>query len=340
MRSFFSNGLVGGIKEAKVIGTGAQKYDLLMHFSIVCKTIDRNLEIWKLHLLLKRILNFVLSPEVLKDDLTEFEAECRLFNLQFSRLFTDRTPFKVHNIDHYSQATENFGCLFYFSTMRYERVHQLMKRFVHSSNNTSLPQQICYKWVVVNLIRQEQPADDDDDIFEIYEPNSVSYQNGDLSPTIINYIDQSRECMVLKTTRLNDVLIEQGEIYLYKRCDASPTNPLPVFVRIVAIVKQSQVKVLGKFIGCNKYFDRIQAFEVGNESDLQEIDKVEWYKPIKVIKTRNCLLIIKNFYIPYESESKYMDKSRTAFSDVSNQRYQIEIADNPSNYSDCDSEED
>lgn len=304
-------------------------------FSILCRSIKRESNIWKLHILLRKIINFVLSPEVVKDDLTEFESDCRLFNHQFSRLFSGNTPFKVHNIDHYAEATEDFGCLFYYSTMRYERVHQLMKKFVQSSQNyTSLPQQICYKWVVVNLIKfNENRQEKQDDILEIYDNNS--YENGDLPERFLQFIDQSRECIALKSFMLNGTLIEDKNIYLYKRYNSTPPNHFPIFVRIVAILKQAETKILARFITCSKYYERIQAFEVHENQDLRIIDKVEWHKSIKVINASNSYLILQNFYVPYEYQTKYTNSNLTAFNnDEQNLSYSIELTDNPSNLSD------
>lgn len=263
--------------------------------------------------------------------------ECRAFNHQFSRLFTGNTPFKVHNIDHYPEATEEFGCLFYYSTIRYERVHQLIKRFVQSSNNnTSLPQQICYKWVVVNLINLNQKAtvEKSDDIYEIYE--SSDYGN-DVPDNFARFIDRDRNCTALNSFNLNGSLIKINEIYLYKRYSIS-SNPFPIFVRILGILKQDDsVKIVGKHIFCIKYHERVQAFEVIEREEISLVDRIEWHKSINVISANGSYLIIQNFYVPYEHLLKY--SKRIEFTDDDYQSHQIDLENNqPSTFSDNESD--
>ena len=106
--------------------------------------------------MLRKIVNVCLSTKIYEIDIDEFEADCRKFNHQFSRIFRfGNTPFKVHHLLHY--AIWSFGPLFFYSTIRYERVHQLMKRLIRESQNFStLPKQITTKSAILNLINESK----------------------------------------------------------------------------------------------------------------------------------------------------------------------------------------
>lgn len=342
LKSIFKNGVVGGIQGSKICGTGAEKFDFFINFSVLANSINKKSNLWNLYLLLRKILNFVLSDEVLKNDLDEFKSECRQFNTQFSKLFIGRTPFKVHHVDHYGDATENFGCLFHYSTVRYEREHQLMKKFVQSSlNYTSLPQQICYKWVVVNLIDLNESENDysetKEDIYEIFEVPFI--YNNEIPSYLMQFINTTENLITLNSTDLNGNEVNVGNVYLYKRFrDAD--NPLPEFVKIIEIFKQNnEIKVIGRLIFACSYHSDIMAFEVieGQQDEIFVIRKVEWYKSINVIKTSTKYIILQNFYIPYEKQKKY--ERRIQFNENNlEKRSTICLTNNPSNYSDTESD--
>lgn len=119
-KSYFKNGLVSGIEKACISGTGIQKYDFFIIFSIICNYISKTSNLWKLYLQLRFIINTCLSDYIMRIDLDEFEYECNKFTRWFSQLFKNQnTPFKVHHIDHYSDAIKNFGPLYLLSTLRY-----------------------------------------------------------------------------------------------------------------------------------------------------------------------------------------------------------------------------
>lgn len=90
LKIHFKGSIVSGIVDGKISGTGMEKYDFFVLFSIFyCQ--QRNTNLYKLFLLLRKIVNFALSPFLEKDDLLTFELDCKKFNLEFSKIFrTDK----------------------------------------------------------------------------------------------------------------------------------------------------------------------------------------------------------------------------------------------------------
>lgn len=300
-KKYFKNGVVSGIIEAKVGGTGVQKLDFFMFLPILNIYLSKNSDLWKLYLLLRRIINFCYSTTVYEIDLGQFEYECKIFNRAFFNIFNQsRTPFKVHHIQHYAHAIKSFGPLFYLSTLRYERVHQLLGRLVRGSQNfTTLPKQIAMRWSLISLMNLSKPEITDDSIYECYE---VAEIKDNVCSNLHGLINLSSELIVLNNAIVNDLEIKANQIYLIQY-NQSTENLLPLFARICHIFKQNdQIKIVGKYLNAEQYFPTVDCSKVVEKEAFCEINcsSIKYHKDVQIIKTNFGLLISNCFYIPFQ----------------------------------------
>lgn len=105
-----------------------------MMFSTFDKKINRYSDVWKLYLLLRRIIEFSNSFIVKRSDLDQYHSDIQnylegFFNFEFHK--NETFTYKMH----YKRSFEIFGPLVYISTLRFERVQQKLKQFMKASKN-------------------------------------------------------------------------------------------------------------------------------------------------------------------------------------------------------------
>ena len=310
-KKYLANGLVSGIVNAQVGGSGAQKMDFFMILPFVNNYFSKSSSLWKLYLLLRRIICVCFSTQMMQIDLDQFEIECRKFNNIFFKMFetNNNAPFKVHHIKHYPTAIRWFGPLFFLSTLRYERVHQLLGRLVSTSQNfITQPKQISERWALMSLINlneNQQPIQDD--IFEIYSTDEI---RSNVYPSLHPFIDFEQELVILNKTEINDLEIEPEAIYLYEFAQ-TVSNPLPLFVIICHIIKQGQeIKLIGKAIHSTSYFPSLDIYKVEQNQNLVIIDanQIKYHKSYQIINTSLGNMINRTFYVPLEIYGKYCEE--------------------------------
>lgn len=152
-------------------------------------------------------------------------------------------------------------------------------------------------------MRQQEEEKVEEDIYEEYDPNN--YGN-ELPANYLNFINRSQSCTVLNQVEINGLQILKDKVYLY---EIESSNDLPLFVRIVELIKQNNnLILLGKFIYCLRFYENLLCYEIEEKLDLIRVlpNQIKWYKPINLIKTINLnMLVPLNFYLPFNILGKY-----------------------------------
>lgn len=292
---------VYNIEKFNIKGTGVQKLLFFYYFPIFFNSISKTSNEWKLYLALRVIINFSLSPSLYEQDIDLFNRKCIEFCYYFT-FFFGRATFKVHHLIHYANAIRNFGPLFYYSTLRYERVHQFLKRLVRSSKNfITLPKQIAYMWTALNCISiKETSPEAEEDIYELYEP--VDF-NDYVPEHLLTFINSQQSFKLLNSFNINDIIIEPNQIFLYEY-KISTDNPLPQFIKIIYLLKQgdSEVKVIGHKLNSTRYLNGLDCFNVVENTYVEEINvfNFKYHQSLKIFSTNLGNLIPNTFYIPFE----------------------------------------
>lgn len=186
---------------------------------------------------------------------------------------------------------------------RYERVHQLLKSFINCSKSyESLPQQICYQWVLY-FIKNGFSTGQKEEVFETYLPTEFDKY---LDPLYFNFVKMDMELTVLKWCTLNSVRIEESFVFLYKY---SQYNHLPLFVKVLKIFKQNgSIKVIGKELKSKKFLNNCYTFEVEVEDKLVELNLMNliFHQNLIFCSFNNINIVVKNFYVP-DKLSKFYD---------------------------------
>ena len=118
-------------------------------------------EIWKLYLLLSRIIDILYTREVSVGITYELELLVREHHEQFKIIYPKTTlKKKHHNMIHYGESLRRLGNLIDYSTIRFEAKHSYFKTSFETSNNTiKVPKHLSYKHQTTfayNLILDDQ----------------------------------------------------------------------------------------------------------------------------------------------------------------------------------------
>ena len=85
--------------------------------------------LYQQYLLLRKIVNFLMSPAISTSELPEFERGADTYIKLNDETGQSLTP-KIHHLKHYGMLIREFGPLINYSTLRFERAHQIGKNAI------------------------------------------------------------------------------------------------------------------------------------------------------------------------------------------------------------------
>lgn len=197
--------------------------------------------LYKQYLLLRKIVNFLMATEVNTSELNEFENDVERY-LELNQQTGQSLTLKIHHLVHYSDLIREFGPLINYSTLRFERLHQIGKNAViNSKNRVNLPYQIAtaYSKAMANGLC------DDSKIEMIIGRESIA---SEFPVDYSQFIDSNDNLTLLESTSVENTTIKAGQLYLAEPADDS-FYKYPIFFFVEFIVKQnSSIRILGHFV--------------------------------------------------------------------------------------------
>lgn len=97
--------------------------------------IPRHDKYWQLYIQLMTVLDFIMSPRFVSEQIDYFKYMIAEFCEMYITLFNQSLKPKFHNLLHYHSAMLRFGPLRFLSSMRYEAKHRFNKLAAKSTNN-------------------------------------------------------------------------------------------------------------------------------------------------------------------------------------------------------------
>lgn len=260
-------------------------------FSILDTEVPRHSDYWKLYTLLRRIVNIVSSFEIVKIDLDQMYLDICDFINKFKILFPNETvTYKMHHMTHYKDLILKLGPLILFSTLRFERLHQLAKGYLETSKNRkNVPFSIMNSYL---LYLSSHDRNFDEEIELIFKEDIEKL----IEENCIQFLALDKDVYVYSKTVLADIEIKLGCFYLY-RCKGS--NGYPIFVKIEEIFKQEDdMIVIGRKYIPSSFSSSDYCFEL-SEKELFKVEKIDYFKSLVYFKNNNKDFVQKNFYLPF-----------------------------------------
>lgn len=223
---------------------------------------------------------------VLSDDTKELYRLLKLNNLNYT--------LKYDHIVHYPQLIREFGPLYNYNTLRFERAHQVEKGSLRASRNTkniafSVGKSYCKITDKIISSKNEETVLKDNNSVEI---DSIYHQ----------FIDLNSDLDLIEETYVEKTKLQIGSYYIYEWKDQNRNN-LPTFFYIVIIIKQNDsIKILGHIVLVDKFNSKFYSYKISNQDSRwnQVIvlnRKIPYYRKLNYIQFENDHYIMKDFHI-------------------------------------------
>lgn len=262
--------------------------------------IDRSCAEYKLFILTRKLVDFCNCEEFEKVDVEDFKELTATFVNKWSLIIGSCKP-KVHITSHFSDLLNKFSIFKLYSTVRQERLHQLLKLFVSGSNNYgSLSIQMLTSWAI-NFLQKSFKVDLKEELIGSYLPEEFQkYIPEELTRLVNNQVLNVYSSIVIR----NGLEIKKDSIYLY---NYNSSTGLPQFLKVKYIIKQNEIfKIICQPLITIEFLKIIYCFRVTFEQSLRELNVSQvYYKPLIHINISNYDLIIKNFHIPLRYSKVY-----------------------------------
>lgn len=244
---------------------------------------------FKIYIVLRKIIEFVLADKVYKCELKPFKELIERFINGYIQLFDDTLPFKVHHLEHYPDAILEFGLLSNVSTLSSERTLQLLTRSIESSRNSmNLPLSIAkaFTFKIESLFNLEV-------ISEISKIPS-NYEQ------FFNNLNSDQRISDLRSITIENTKIDKSELYLIKVADEKFN--LPVFIKILKIYyTNNKPIIIGRIVVARSFIFKYHAYGIQYTEEIVKINinQILHHKSLCCYTYRGQYFAIRNFHVHF-----------------------------------------
>lgn len=153
--------------KATIKGFATQIFALFRHLSLfVGNCVPVGNQVWQLYLLLREIMDIIMSHKIPVSHIAYLQRKIHLFCLEFKALFPSCSfPCKMHYLIHYPSCIQKFGPLVDIWAIRFEAKHQYFKdisRKVHNwkriSHTLAMRHQFCQCFYFISGEEKSMPV--------------------------------------------------------------------------------------------------------------------------------------------------------------------------------------
>lgn len=271
-------------------GTGIQKLHFFYLFPLINFTLRSISEKFKLYLVFRKIIEFIMADRVYRSELPQFKNLIGEFINGYIEHFDDTLPFKVHHVEHYPEAILEFGLLTNVSTLSSERTLQLFTRSIESSRNSkNLPLSIA-KSFTFNI----------ESLFNLEVISEVNFSDIPANYTSLfpENVNKSLRFKELRSITIENTKLDKNCFYLF-RMRAIGTG-LPVFIKILKIFwSDNRPIIIGQIYSSRCYVEKYQVYGIliTDKIGFITVGQILHHKPLYVYTYQNHLFAMKSFYI-------------------------------------------
>ncbi|XP_044578758.1 uncharacterized protein LOC123261257 [Cotesia glomerata] len=263
--------------------SAAEMKNFILYAALIIADLlpNKNLDHWKLYLLLRSIVCIVLKSEICDNDTINLDKLIKKHHILYVKLFGPTLKPKHHFMLHYPAIMKVVGPLVHIWAMRFEAKHQPMKQSaVSSMNTTNLPktiaikQQFCSAKVFLknncctNSISYENL--DENFVSQPFNIVGMNYNNYDeIKSVVIRHITYSVSTIVQLN---NDDLPSYGFIH-------------NIFREKVHETEEHNFAFICKIIEAIGKVENLQSFEV------QNTDKYEFFQFENLFSHTPCIMV-------------------------------------------------
>lgn len=265
--------------------------NFFLYFPFYNTKLATSNQFYEQYLKLRAIVNFLMSHTVNLNQLEEFEGVVERY-IELSRSNGLSFTLKLHHLQHYRKLITDFGPLANFSTLKFERYHQVGKKAAARSNSKiNLPFQIARAYCKSSVNTSDEP-----EAGLLICKDNIRFEMAD---EFLSFIDLSADLLLLDFTTFGKAKIESGSFYLVSETDQTEQK-LPVFFYVDCIVKQDgQTQILGYFVSADSFVRDMYSYLVQFSSGPSKLDlSLKFFKKLELLELESGeQFISKTFHI-------------------------------------------
>ena len=225
----------------RITGTAAQKYCIFRLFPIIFSDIMKYLELFKIYLISRELLDMMLAVPQRKSLIPYMETLSINFQSMMIEMLPEKIIPKVHFVTEYTRVIEENGSPMKYWCMRYEGAHLYFKKVAMQSYNfKNIPKTLAKRYQLRQcfLLSKEKFLR----TFDEGHGGRILYIN-QIELKIKNLLNQrygqqltdSNQALMQYSQLIhNHIICKQNAVYVY---DLAHVEGIPLFFQIIYILK-------------------------------------------------------------------------------------------------------
>ncbi|CAM4786483.1 unnamed protein product [Rotaria magnacalcarata] len=276
----------------RISGTASQKFCLFRLFPIIFSDIVDRLQLFKIYLILRELLDMVLALPQRKSWIPFMEMLAINFHCMMIEMLPDKVTPKVHYVTEYTRIIEENGPPVKYWCMRYEGAHLYFKRVAMQSYNfKNIPKTLAKRQQLRQcfLLSQHKFLN----AFDEASGSQVVYFY-QMESKIKNLLKQrygqqllNSDITLFQYSQLihNHIIYKQHALYVY---DLAHVEEIPLFFQIIHIFKLNQNWIfIVDFLNTEGFITKLWSYKVSSSDRLEIIspnDLKYYHKGIDLYK--------------------------------------------------------
>jgi hypothetical protein len=260
----------------RITGSAAQKFCLFCLFPIIFSDIVEHLQLFKIYLILRELLDMILALPQRKSWIPFMETLSINFQCMMLEMLPNKATPKVHYVTEYMRIIEENGPPIKYWCMRYEGAHSYFKRVAMQSYNfKNIPKTLakrqqlrqCFLLSKQKFLRTFDEASSGQ-IVHMYQMES-KIQNLLNQRYGQQLIDSDQTLFQYSQLIHNHIIYKQYAVYVY---DLAHVEEIPLFFQIIHILKLNHHWIfIVDFLNTEGFITKLWSYKVSSSDRLQII---------------------------------------------------------------------
>ncbi|CAF3937425.1 unnamed protein product [Rotaria sp. Silwood1] len=260
----------------RITGTAAQKYCLFRLFPIIFSDIVEHLELFKIYLVLRELLDMILAVPQRKSWIPYMETLSINFQSMMIEMLPEKIITKIHFVTEYTRVIEENGPPVKYWCMRFEGAHLYFKKVAMQSYNfKNIPKTRAKRYQLRQcfLLSKEKflrTFDEGSGGRMVYMNQIESKIKNLLNRRYGQQVTDSNQALMQYSQLIhNHIIYKQNAVYVY---DLAHVEEIPLFFQIIYILKLNhQWLFIVDFLNTESFISKLWSYKVSSSGRLEII---------------------------------------------------------------------
>lgn len=236
---------------------------------IFADLVPVNNKFWELYILLRKMLDIILSDSVLKDDIIELRDLISKHHSAYLNLFSIPLKPKHHILIHYPFIIEKIGPVKKVSSLRYESKHREFKKTANVvSSRVNITRTLAVKNQLKLCLRfiSEKGFTDNIDIGKEKKIQNIIDVLPNFESSFPSFMTNFEKSFIVKKMFVNDVLFKSNDVIIINR-----KKPELGLIKFILVNDINKVAFIYYELTINKFNTHLYSYEVSVTDTVQAV---------------------------------------------------------------------